>query len=200
MRLPARRLVDAVLVDAAVDPAAARRRAVVLQLRVARRASSPVATSQPLISASTASALGSCDLRRASDSPSAATARARRAVASSSASFCLDAAAEVEVEPELGAAVLLRLDRLPVPLQQALRVRERAVLLGVRRGGQEEDLGRDLLASRARPSRSPGCRTRTTPTRSRRGRARRASRASRAPSRFALPFALPTAGFSPAMM
>src|SRR3954471_23999598 len=57
----------------------------------------------------------------------------------------LDQPAEVEVEPELRAAVLLRLDRLPVPLQQTLRVREGAVLLGVRRGREEEDLGRDLV-------------------------------------------------------
>ena len=52
---------------------------------------------------------------------------------------------EVVVEPELGAAVLLRLDCLEVPLQQPLRVRERAVLLDVGRGGHEEDLGADLL-------------------------------------------------------
>src|ERR1043166_260063 len=57
----------------------------------------------------------------------------------------LDQPAEVEVEPELRAAVLLRLDRLPVPLQQPLRVREGPVLLGVRRGGEEEDLRLDLL-------------------------------------------------------
>src|SRR5207244_10426460 len=56
-----------------------------------------------------------------------------------------DDAAEVVVEPEVGAAVLLRLHRLVVPLQQPLRVRERAVLLEVRRRRQEEDLRRDLL-------------------------------------------------------
>ena len=57
----------------------------------------------------------------------------------------LDHPAEVEVEPEIRAAIVLRLRRLVVPLQQALRIRERAVLLGVRSSGQEEDLGRDLL-------------------------------------------------------
>src|SRR5690349_23624847 len=57
----------------------------------------------------------------------------------------LDQPAEMEVEPELRAAVPLRLDRLPVPLEESLRVREGAVLLGVRRRRQEEDLRRDLL-------------------------------------------------------
>jgi hypothetical protein len=52
---------------------------------------------------------------------------------------------EVVVEPELRAAVGLRLDGLVVPLQQPLRVRERAVLLDVCRRRHEEDLGRDLL-------------------------------------------------------
>src|SRR5437868_11074796 len=59
----------------------------------------------------------------------------------------LDEPAEVEVEPELGAAVLLRLDRLPVPLEQALRVREGAVLVGVRRRRQEEHLRTDLIGA-----------------------------------------------------
>ena len=111
-----------------------------------------------------------------------------------------DHAAEVVVEPELGAAVVLRLDRLEVPLEQPLRVRERAVLLDVRGGRQEEDLGRRSPPSSARPTRSRGCRTRTTPSRSRRGRGRRASRASRARAGSRLPFAEPTAGFSPATM
>src|SRR5207248_544509 len=56
-----------------------------------------------------------------------------------------DLAPEVVVEPEVRAAVVLRLDGLEVPLEEPLRVRERAVLLDVRRGRQEEDLGRDLL-------------------------------------------------------
>src|SRR5947209_13401248 len=59
----------------------------------------------------------------------------------------LDEPAEVEVEPEVGAAVLLRLDRLPVPLEQALRVREGAVLLGVSRRRQEEHLGPYLIGA-----------------------------------------------------
>src|SRR3954451_14504424 len=57
----------------------------------------------------------------------------------------LDQPAEVEVDPELRAAVLFRLDCLPVPLEQPLRVREGSVLLGVRRSREEEDLRRDLL-------------------------------------------------------
>src|SRR5205085_9882857 len=56
-----------------------------------------------------------------------------------------DLLAEVVVEPEVGTAVLPRLDRLEVPLQQALRVRERSVLLDVTRGGQQEDLRSDLV-------------------------------------------------------
>ena len=39
---------------------------------------------------------------------------------------------------------MLRLDRLPMPLQKPLRVRERPVLLRVRGGGEEEHLRRDL--------------------------------------------------------
>ena len=48
-------------------------------------------------------------------------------------------------EPEIGAPVALGLERLEVPLQQALRVRERTVLLHVRGGREQEDLGPDLL-------------------------------------------------------
>ena len=40
-----------------------------------------------------------------------------------------------------------RLDGLVVPLQQPLGVGEGAVLLGVRGGGQEEDLGGDVLGA-----------------------------------------------------
>jgi hypothetical protein len=58
-----------------------------------------------------------------------------------------DLLAEVVVEPELGPAVLLGLDRLEVPLQEPLRVGERALFLDVARGRQEEDLGADLLRS-----------------------------------------------------
>ena len=56
-----------------------------------------------------------------------------------------DLAPEVVGEPEIGPAVSLRLDGLEVPLQEPLRVGERAVLLDVRRRRQKEDLGRDLL-------------------------------------------------------
>ena len=47
----------------------------------------------------------------------------------------LQAAAEVVHEPQVGAAVALRLDRLVVPLEHPLGVGERTVLLGVRCGG-----------------------------------------------------------------
>ena len=46
---------------------------------------------------------------------------------------------------QLAAAVAGRIDRLLVPLQQALRVGERPVLLGVAGGGKEEDLGADVV-------------------------------------------------------
>src|SRR5438093_1373561 len=50
----------------------------------------------------------------------------------------LRAQAEVVHEVQLAPAVAGRLDGLVVPLQEALRVRVRAVLLGVRGAGEEE--------------------------------------------------------------
>ena len=49
------------------------------------------------------------------------------------------------VEPEVGPTVGLRIDGLVVPLDEALRVGERAVLLDVRGRREEEDLRRDLF-------------------------------------------------------
>ena len=46
-------------------------------------------------------------------------------------------------EPGFAARVAGRIDGLVAPLQQALRVREAAVLLGVSGRGEEEDLGGD---------------------------------------------------------
>jgi hypothetical protein len=51
----------------------------------------------------------------------------------------------VEREPKLAPAIARRLDRLVVPLQQPLRVRKGAVLLGVGRARKEENLGRNVL-------------------------------------------------------
>src|SRR5207248_9258072 len=59
--------------------------------------------------------------------------------------FLADLAPEVVDEPEVGAAVALRVERLEVPLPEPLRVRERAVLLDVRRRRHEEDLRADLF-------------------------------------------------------
>src|SRR5207253_8607900 len=56
-----------------------------------------------------------------------------------------DLLAEVVVEPELGPAVIPGVDRLEVPLEQALGVRERAVLLDVSRRREQEHLGSDLI-------------------------------------------------------
>ena len=50
-------------------------------------------------------------------------------------------------EPGFAPRVTRRIDGLVAPLQQALRVREAAVLLGVRGGGEEEHLGRNLVGS-----------------------------------------------------
>src|SRR5207253_10760637 len=52
---------------------------------------------------------------------------------------------EVVYEPELGAPVALWLERLEVPLQETLRVREGPVLLDVCSSRHQEDLGADRL-------------------------------------------------------
>ncbi len=51
----------------------------------------------------------------------------------------------MEVEPQVAAGVARRIERLAVPLEQPLRVGEAALLLGVVGGGEEEDLGTDVL-------------------------------------------------------
>ena len=51
-----------------------------------------------------------------------------------------------------------------MPLQQALGVGEAAVLFGVRRGGEEEDLGRDVLGFTS-PRSISGAFARTPPSR-----------------------------------
>ena len=56
--------------------------------------------------------------------------------------------AELVEEPGVGATVVGWVDRDVVPLQQALRVGERALLLRRRRGGDEEHLGLDLRRRR----------------------------------------------------
>ena len=50
-------------------------------------------------------------------------------------------------EPQIAALLVLRLDGLVVPLHHPLGVGERPVLLGVRRGREEEHLGRDVLGA-----------------------------------------------------
>ena len=59
-----------------------------------------------------------------------------------------DPLAEVIDPVQLGAGISGRLDRLVMPLQQPLGVRERPVLLGVRGGRKEEHLGVDVLGPR----------------------------------------------------
>ena len=56
-----------------------------------------------------------------------------------------DPPAQVVHEPEVAAGISGGLDRGVMPLQHALGVGEAARLLGVRRGGQEEHLGLDVL-------------------------------------------------------
>ena len=55
-----------------------------------------------------------------------------------------DDAAEVVREPEIRATITRRFHGLVTPLQQPLRVGERAELLGVRGGRQQEHLGADV--------------------------------------------------------
>ena len=57
----------------------------------------------------------------------------------------LEAPTEVVDEPGFAPRVARRIDRLVAPLQQALRVREAAFLLGMRGGGEEEHLGGDRI-------------------------------------------------------
>ena len=88
----------------------------------------------------------------------------------------LEPAAEMVDEPGFAARVPGRIDRLVAPLQQTLRVREAAFLLGVSGRGEEEDLGGDRFGSAARRARLPENPARTSPSRSRPCRARPANR------------------------
>src|SRR5918999_2648844 len=63
----------------------------------------------------------------------------------------LEPAAEVVDEVELAPAVTRRLDRGVMPLQHALRVGERSVLLRMGGAGKEEDLGRYVLGCNLTP-------------------------------------------------
>ena len=78
-----------------------------------------------------------------------------------------------------------------------LGVGEAAVLLGVRGGGEEEDLGADVLRSQLAATRSPGRpSTRSALSISEKSRTTSQSRLAM-PSRCILALAEPTAGFSP---
>src|SRR5258708_3245786 len=61
------------------------------------------------------------------------------------ARLCLEPGAEVIHEPGFAAGISWRVDGFLVPLEQPLRVREAAVLLGVSGRRQHEDLGADRL-------------------------------------------------------
>ncbi len=138
------RLVHPVRVHPGVDPAAAGGGAVVAFISVNVDSGRPVATSYPLISRSTASALGSscgpCGRVVPGQVEQRAVAGQRRA-----GQLLPDHPAQVVEEPQLGAAVGGRVDGLLPPLQQPLGLGERALLLHVRGGRQEEHLGAALL-------------------------------------------------------
>ncbi len=152
--------------DAAVDPAAARRRSVVLQvgkaaqqLRAARVPDPVAVRSWPLISCNTLATSGSPSMRLI-DHPAAAAARrnrsprsdaraARHVDPSNPAYSCFQALAEVVDEPGIGPAIAGRIDGLVVPLQEPLRVGEAAFFFRGGGGGNEEDFGFDLGRGRA---------------------------------------------------
>ena len=189
-------LVDLVGVDAAVDPAAARRRAVVA--RGPGRSTAPCRRRpMPLISRSTASASGSsCEPcrrvvpREVEHRPVLAGPSSRRACSRTRRPrWYMNHRSE--------RAVARRLDRLVAPLQQPLGVGERAVLLGVGGGGQQEHLGADVL--RAHLARLDL--RRVVPERRRLGLDEVAHHEplelAPSPRAAAPPLAEPTAGFSP---
>jgi hypothetical protein len=145
VRPAARRLVDAVLVDPAVDPRSARCPTIRLQIVVAgeeRAVGAPAGDLlQDVLGVRLAlRALERVVPREVEDRPVARVGR--------SGELLPDPRAEVVDPVELRARIALGLDRLVVPLEQPLRVRERAVLLGVCGRRQEEHLGRDVLSAR----------------------------------------------------
>ena len=152
-RLAPRRLVHAVGPDPAVDPAAAGGRSVVLELRVGGQRLPVGVPAVDLGQHGLGRRLGQRPLHRVV--PGEVLYRPVHLVGRSG-QLLPDPAAEVVGEPQVAAHVPGRLDRLVVPLQHPLGVGERAVLLGVRGGGQEEHLGADVLACASPRSRSPG--------------------------------------------
>ena len=142
MRLLARRLVDVVGVDAAVDPAAAGGGAVRLQARIAGERLALGVVAVDLGQHRLGARLADLAVRRVVPREILDRLVARVVGVGE---LLADDPAEVVVEPELGAAVALGVDRLVMPLEQPLRVREGAVLFDVRRSRHEEDLGGDLL-------------------------------------------------------
>src|SRR3954447_11900732 len=128
----ARRLVDRMLVDPGMDPRAAGRGPVVAQLLV-------------LLDVAAVLPVEAADLHQHDFSVRFVVRSERRVVPGQvedravlriarPRELVADLAPEVEEEVQLRTGVLPRLDRFVVPLEEPLRVRERAVLLGVRSG------------------------------------------------------------------
>src|SRR6266536_1350471 len=131
-RLAAGGLIYPIGVDAAVDPTAARGGSVVFQLKVGRQRAALRVVTVDLGKDGRGVRLVQRALRRVV--PHQVENRPVHLVGAS-CQLGADASAEVINEPQVAAGVTRRLHRLMVPLQQPLRVGERAILLGVRRGG-----------------------------------------------------------------
>src|SRR5215213_3654794 len=135
-------LVGLVGVDASVDPAPARRRAVVLERQVAGESVALGVPTAYLPEDGLRVGLVVGPLRRVvprqvQDGPVFGIFRV--------CELLPDLSAEVVHEPQLRAAVALGIYGFVMPLQEALGVGERAILLGVRGSRQEEDLGAESL-------------------------------------------------------
>ena len=128
-------------VHPAVDPAAARGRAVGLQLGVRREGSAVGAGAVDLAQHRLTVGLAEVVDRVV---PGQVEQRPVHLVGGV-AQLLADPVAQLDVELQLAGGVARRVDRLVAPLQHPLGLGERAGLLGVRGGGQEEDLGPDLL-------------------------------------------------------
>src|SRR5262249_54908482 len=151
--------------DATVDPAAARRRAVVPQLREAAHQAGPAGARVDLIQLVAVNLLEDLfQVWLALDPAEGAVGQARPFVkvvvpaeieqrpvpgVGRTGVQLLEALAEVVEEPGVGAAVTQGIDGLAVPLEHPLRVGETALLLRRGRRGEEEDLGLDLGGGRA---------------------------------------------------